>query len=161
MFYKQTLILLSFLMCAIVTSFSFAESIKFNGLIISNLWIKEPIGNHSMTSGYLTIKNTNSYDERLIAITSNIAKKSEIHEMIVHNNIMKMNVLNDGLKIPANSIVYLKPGSYHVMFMKLYKKLKIMSTHKINLNFEKAGQLNIDFPVHKKFSDIKSTKHHH
>ena len=161
MFYNQTLILLSFLMCAIVTSFSFAESIKFNGLIISNLWIKEPIGNHSMTSGYLTIKNTNAYDERLIAITSNIAKKSEIHEMIVDNDIMKMNVLNDGLKIPANSIVHLKPGSYHVMFMKLYKKLKIMSTHKINLNFEKAGQLNIDFPVHKKFSDIKSTKHHH
>ena len=58
MFYKHFLILLSFLMCAIVTSFSFAESIKFNGLIISNLWIKEPIGNHSMTSGYLTIKNT-------------------------------------------------------------------------------------------------------
>ena len=161
MFYKQTLILLSFLMCAIVTSFSFAESIKFNGLIISNLWIKEPIGNHSMTSGYLTIKNTNTYDERLIAITSNIAKKSEIHEMIIDNDIMKMNVLNDGLKIPANSIVHLKPGSYHVMFMKLYKKLKIMSTHKINLNFEKAGQLNIDFPVHKKFSDIKSTKYHH
>ena len=161
MFYKQTLILLSFLMCAIVTSFSFAESIKFNGLIISNLWIKEPIGNHSMTSGYFKIKNTNAYDERLIAITSNIAKKSEIHEMIVDNDIMKMNVLNDGLKIPANSIVHLKPGSYHVMFMKLYKKLKIMSTHKINLNFEKAGQLNIDFPVHKKFSDIKSTTHHH
>ena len=161
MFYNQTLILLSFLMCAIVTSFSFAESIKFNGLIISNLWIKEPIGNHSMTSGYLTIKNTNAYDERLIAITSNIAKKSEIHEMFVDNDIMKMNVLNDGLKIPANSIVHLKPGSYHVMFMKLYKKLKIMSTHKINLNFEKAGQLNIDFPVHKKFSDIKSSKHHH
>ena len=161
MFYNQTLILLSFLMCAIVTSFSFAESIKFNGLIISNLWIKEPIGNHSMTSGYLMIKNTNAYDERLIAITSNIAKKSEIHEMIVDNDIMKMNVLNDGLKIPANSIVHLKPGSYHVMFMKLYKKLKIMSTHKINLHFEQAGQLNIDFPVHKKFSDIKSTKHHH
>ena len=161
MFYKQTLIFLSFLMCAIVTSFSFAESIKFNGLIISNLWIKEPIGNHSMTSGYLKIKNTNAYDERLIAITSNIAKKSEIHEMIIDNDIMKMNVLNDGLKIPANSTVHLKPGSYHIMFMKLQKKIKIMSTHKINLNFEKSGQLNIDVSVHKKFSDIKSTKHHH
>jgi len=161
MFYKQTLIFLSFLMCAVVTSFSFAESIKFNGLIISNLWIKEPIGNHSMTSGYLTIKNTNAYDEHLIAIISNIAKKSEIHEMIIDNDIMKMNVLNDGLKIPANSTVHLKPGSYHIMFMKLQKKIKIMSTHKINLNFEKSGQLNIDVSVHKKFSDIKSTKHHH
>ena len=80
--------------------------------------------------------------------------------MIVENDIMKMNILNDGLKIPANSRVRLKPGSYHVMFMQLYKKLKIMSTHKINLNFEKAGQLNVHFPVYKKFSDIKLTKHH-
>ena len=160
MFYKQTLILLSFLICTLATSFSFAENIKFNGLIISNFWIKEPIGNHSITSGYLTIKNTNSYDETLIAITTNFAKKSEIHEMIVENDIMKMNILNDGLKIPANSLVSLKPGSYHVMFMKLYKKLKIMSTHQINLNFEKAGQLNVPFPVYKKFSDIKFTKHH-
>jgi copper(I)-binding protein len=160
MFYKQTLILLSFLICTLATSFSFAENIKFNGLIISNFWIKEPIGNHSITSGYFTIKNTNSYDETLIAITTNFAKKSEIHEMIVDNDIMKMNVLNDGLKIPANSIVHLKPGSYHVMFMKLYKKLKIMSTHQINLNFEKTGQLNVPFPVYKKFSDIKFTKHH-
>jgi len=73
---------------------------------------------------------------------------------------MKMNILNDGLKIPANSKVHLKSGSYHVMFMKLYKKLKIMSTHQINLNFEKTGQLNVPFPVYKKFSDIKFTKHH-
>ena len=160
MFYKQTLILLSFLICTLDTSFSFAENIKFNGLIISNFWIKESIGNHSITSGYLTIKNTNSYDETLIDITTNFAKKSEIHEMIIENDIMKMNILNDGLKIPANSIVLLKPGSYHVMFMKLYKKLKIMSTHKINLNFEKVGQLNVHFPVYKKFSDIKFTKHH-
>ena len=160
MFYKQTFILFSFLICTLATSFSFAKNIKFNGLIISNFLIKEPIGNHSMTSGYLTIKNTNSYDENLLVITASFAKKSEIHEMIIENDIMKMNILNDGLKIPAKSIVHLKPGSYHVMFTKLYKKLKIMSTHKINLNFEKAGQLNIDFPVYKKFNDIKLTKHH-
>ena len=160
MFYKQTFILLSFLICTLATSSSFAENIKFDGLIISNFWIKEPIGYHSMTSGYLTIKNTNAYDEHLIDINSNFTKKSEIHEMIIENDIMKMNVLNDGLKIPANSIVRLKPGSYHVMFMQLYKKLKIMSTHKINLNFKKVGQLNVHFPVYKKFSNIKFTKHH-
>ena len=160
MFYKQTFILLSFLVCTLATSFSFAKNIKFNGLIISNFWIKEPIGNHSMTSGYLTIKNTNAYDEYLIDINSNFAKKSEIHEMIIEDDIMKMNVLNNSLKIPANSMVHLQPGSYHVMFMKLYKKLKIMSTHKVNLNFEKAGQLNIKFPVYKKSPDMKVTKHH-
>ena len=160
MLYKQTFILLSFLIYILATSFGFAKDIEFNGLIISNFWIKEPIGNHSMTSGYLTIKNTNIYDEHLISINSNFTKKTEIHEIIIENDIMKMNVLNNGLKIPANSIVHLKPASYHVMFMKLYKKLKIMSTHKINLNFEKAGKLNIKFPVYKKFSDIKLTKHH-
>ena len=160
MFYKQTFILFSFLVCTLATSFSFAKNIKFNGLIISNFLIKETIGNHSMTSGYLTIKNTNAYDDHLIAINSNFTKKSEIHQMIIENDIMKMNVLNNGLKIPANSTVHLRPGSYHVMFIKLYKKLKIMSTHKINLNFEKAGQLSIKFPVYKKFSDIKLNKHH-
>ncbi len=36
-----------------------------------------------------------------------------------------------------------------------------MSTNKINFNFVKAGLLDIDVPVHKKFSDISPVKHDH
>ena len=108
-----------------ITSSSFGNSIKFNGLILSNFWIKETIGNHKMTSGYLSIENKNRVDERLLSVTSEIAKKNQLHNMIVKNDIMKMENLNNGIVIRAKSKLSLKPGSYHIMFMKLLKPLKI------------------------------------
>mgnify|MGYP005754197575 FL=1 len=93
--FKSKSFFLNLIIYMAITSSSFANSIKFNGLILSNFWIKETIGNHKMTSGYLTIENKNSVDERLLSLTSEIAKKNQLHNMIVKNDIMKMENLNN------------------------------------------------------------------
>ena len=142
-------------------SISFSKNIKLNGLVISNYWIKEPIGKQSIASGYLTIKNTNTFDEYLINITSKISKKIEIHEMIIKDDIMRMKLLVDGLKIRAGSVVHLKPGGYHIMFKKLKINIKAMDNHKINLNFKKSGILSINTTVYKKITSKVSNKHNH
>ena len=73
--FKSKSFFLNLIICMAITSSSFGNSIKFNGLILSNFWIKETIGNHKMTSGYLSIENKNRVDERLLSVTSEIAKK--------------------------------------------------------------------------------------
>jgi len=55
MSFKSISIFFNFLIFVFMTSASTASSIKFNGLVFSNFWIKETIGNHKITSGYLTI----------------------------------------------------------------------------------------------------------
>ena len=92
-----------FLIFTFITSPSGASSIKFNGLVLSNFWIKETIGNHKITSGYLTIENKNNFDERLETVTSEISEKTQLHNMVVKNDIMKMENLNNGIVIKAKS----------------------------------------------------------
>ena len=157
--FKSKSFFLNLIIYMAITSSSFANSIKFNGLILSNFWIKETIGNHKMTSGYLTIENKNSVDERLLSLTSEIAKKNQLHNIIVKNDIMKMENLNNGIVIKAKSKIDLKPGNYHIMFMKLHNPLKIMNKYKVTLKFKNAGAVILEMPVHKKKSN-NNTKHH-
>ena len=159
--FKTKSFFLNLIICVAITSSSFANSIKFNGLILSNFWIKETIGNHKMTSGYLTIENKNSVDERLLSLTSEIAKKNQLHNIIVKNDIMKMENLNNGIVIRAKSKLSLKPGSYHIMFMKLRKPLKITKKYKVILNFKNAGSVTLEMPVRKNRSNNKAKHHDH
>jgi copper(I)-binding protein len=114
-----------------------------------------------MTSGYLSIENKNRVDERLLSVTSEIAKKNQLHNMIVKNDIMKMENLNNGIVIRAKSKLSLKPGSYHIMFMKLRKPLKITKKYKVTLNFKNAGSVTLEMPVHKNRSNNKAKHHDH
>ena len=161
MSFKLISIFFNFLIFIFITSPSTASSIKFNGLVLSNFWIKETIGNHKITSGYLTIENKNNFDERLETVTSEISEKTQLHNMIVKNDIMKMENLNNGIVIRAKSKLSLKPGSYHIMFMKLRKPLKITKKYKVILNFKNAGSVTLEMPVHKNRSNNKAKHHDH
>ncbi len=118
---------------------AFAEKNTFKTLVIQNVWIKENPFNHLMTAGYLTIHNTSNSDTKLIAVSSSIAERIEIHQMSMDNDIMKMRPLKDGLIIPANDITYLKPGDFHLMFFGLKKQMNPEETHLINLTFHNLG----------------------
>ena len=122
---------------------AFAEKNTFKTLVIQNVWIKDSPLNHPMTAAYLTIHNTSNSDTTLIAISSSIAERIEIHQMSMDNDIMKMRPLKDGLIIPANDITYLKPGDFHLMFFGLKKQMTPMETHLINLTFQNLGTIAV------------------
>lgn len=66
--------------------------------------------------------------------------------MAMDNGVMKMRPIH-GLEVPAGKSVQLKPGGYHIMFMKLKHQLKVGEVVKGSLTFEKAGTMSVDFPV--------------
>ena len=136
-------------------SSAFAEKNTFKTLIIQNVWIKENPFNHPMTAGYLTIHNKSNSDAKLIAVSSSIAKRIEIHQMNMSNDIMKMRPLKDGLIIPANAITYLKPGDFHLMFFGLKKQMTPMETHLINLTFKDLGTIAVHALVKPSENDEK------
>ena len=125
-------------------SSAFAEKNIFKTLVIQNVWIKDNPFNHQMTAGYLTIHNTSNSDTKLMEVSSSIAKRIEIHQMSMDNDIMKMRPLKDGLIIPANDITYLKPGDFHLMFFGLKKQMTPMETHLINLTFQNLGTIAVN-----------------
>ncbi|MDC1087239.1 copper chaperone PCu(A)C, partial [Alphaproteobacteria bacterium] len=141
---------------------SFAETLNFKGLVIEDFWIKSSIGNHKMTSGYLKIKNTNNFDERLTSVVSDFSKKIELHGMALKNDIMTMKKLDNGLMIRAGTEVHLRPGNYHLMFINLNGQVKVMNSYKVNFIFENSGSVMIDMPVlEKKFKVDYNHNHKH
>jgi len=96
---------------------------------------------------YMTIDNKLSIADRLTGLSSEVAKKLQIHETKMENGIMKMREISGGLPVPAGGSVVLKPGGYHVMLIDLNKPLKAGETFPLTLVFEKAGKISITVPV--------------
>lgn len=111
-----------------------------------NLMIKEPIlrataPNAGATAGYLTIHNHSQTDDRLIAVKAEFARKSEIHEMKMVGDVMKMRPLEGGIIIPAGGMALLEKGGNHLMFMGLTEQIKFEEDYQFTLVFEKAGEI--------------------
>ena len=137
------------------SNIAIAEGIKFKQLEIEEAWIKETPPNHSVTGGYLKIKNDGNTADVLIGVSADFAMKSEIHEMKMEGDVMKMRPLENGLVIPADEEVYLKPGGYHLMFMRLKEQMVPKDVHQVTLTFKNNGSITIPMTVHKMSHGMK------
>ena len=152
--------LLSIFIFITLASKGFAETLSQNGFNFSNFWIKEVVANNKSTSGYFTIENTNDQDERLIFMSSNFSEKTELHNMIVENDIMKMKHLSEGVIIKAKSKLILKPGGYHLMFIKLNEDLQLKKKYDVYFRFKSGKTIVLSMPVQNKASNPKQKTHH-
>jgi hypothetical protein len=99
------------------------------------------------TAAYMMIKNGGAEDT-LVSATISEANMVEIHETAAAaNGMMEMRPLAQGLKIPANGNVELKPGGYHVMVMGLKQDLNVGSNVKLKLTFKSGKTLELTAPV--------------
>jgi copper(I)-binding protein len=88
---------------------------------------------------------------KLVAASSPVAGVTEVHEMKMEGDIMKMKAVAGGLDLPAGKTVELKPGGYHVMLMDLKAALPKDSTIPLTLVFKDAkgmeSRLELKVPV--------------
>jgi len=97
--------------------------------------------------GYLTIANTGSTADRLVAASSPAAGKVEIHEMTMDGGVMKMRALANGLPIEPGKTAALAPGGNHLMLLDLKAPLKAGDKVPVTLTFEKAGKIDVTLDV--------------
>jgi hypothetical protein len=131
-------------------SFSaFAHDYKVGDLTLTHPWTRATPPKAKAGGGFVEIVNTGSESDRLINASSDVAGKTEIHEMAVTDGVMKMRKLEDGIEIPAGETVALKPGGLHIMFMGLNQSFEEGSKVPVVLTFEKAGDVTIELSVAK------------
>lgn len=140
-------LLLALASATLMTGAAMAHDYKIGDLVIDHPVMRETPANAPVSGGYMTIKNNGSEADRLIAVEVGFAGKSEIHEMSMSGDVMKMRELENGLEIAANSEVKLMPGGYHLMFMKLEKQLTKGEKYVATLTFEKAGSIDVTLNV--------------
>ena len=143
MFYQKTV--KYFLIFSFFSLLFFSSNLNAE-ISVENEWARvTPSGTGSV---YMEIKNNGNSDDKLLSASSDKAGMVMIHRSIREGDISKMIHIPDGITIPGNSSVSLKPGDYHLMLMNLDKNLSLGDKISIILNFEKNDSLEIN-PVAK------------
>jgi copper(I)-binding protein len=120
---------------------------RVGDLMFESPFARATLPNQPVAGAFLTITNTGSEDDVLIAVSTPAAARGEVHEMAMDGETMQMRELADGLVIPAGEAVELKPGGYHLMFMELEQPLVEGETVEVSLEFQKAGVVTIPFAI--------------
>lgn len=132
--------------CSMATGLAFSQT---QAIDIKNAWVRSAVPGQSATGAFLTI--THKDGARLVRGASAVAGVTEIHEMKMEGDIMKMRALPHGLDLPAGRPVDLAPGGYHIMLMDLKGALPNDSVVPITLWFKDAkgveSQLELKLPV--------------
>jgi periplasmic copper chaperone A len=131
----------------LIANAALADDYKLGALEISHPWSRATPKSADTAAGYLTIKNTGTTPDRLVAATLSDAATAQIHQMTMDNGVMKMREVPNGLEIKPGETVELKPQSFHVMFMGLKEPLVKGQMVKGTLTFEKAGTIDVEFAV--------------
>ena len=128
---------------------SLSHEYKIGNLKILHPYIIETPPGARTAGGYMKIVNTGNQTDYLSLVTVEFTKVTEIHEMKMENDVMKMRKIKGGLEIPAGGFTELKHDGYHIMFMNLLKPMIKGETHEGTLYFEKTGNIKVIFTVEK------------
>ena len=115
---------------------------------------------HTVNSAaFMKISNNSEKTLALVAASSDIAKRVELHSHTMSGGMMKMRQV-DAITIDANATVELRPGSFHIMFFGLKSPLVDGQSVKLKLYFNNGDEIIVDAPI-KKITKQKKMKHNH
>lgn len=123
----------------------FAQDAKVGDLVIMEPWARATIGQVKTGAAYLTVVNHGAAGDRLLAVSTPVAAKAQLHTHIMDDGVMKMRPV-EAIEIEAKGSTALKPGGFHVMLMGVQNPLKEGDAFPMTLTFESAG--NVDVEVH-------------
>ena len=113
-----------------------AGAVQAQTVDVKDAWVRSSVPGQKATGAFM--KLTARDGARLVSASSPVAGVTEVHEMKMEGDVMKMRALTGGLDLPAGKTVELKPGGYHVMLMDLKAALPKESTVPLTLVFKDA-----------------------
>ncbi|WP_288841214.1 copper chaperone PCu(A)C [uncultured Deefgea sp.] len=131
-------------LCAALTvsvSLSFAQE----PVSIDQVWARATPPQAANAGVFMSI--TSPTTDQLLSASSVLARKTEIHEMIMADGVMKMRQITTGLPITSQQPLTLAPGGYHIMLLGLKKDLVAGEKLPLTLHFAKAGAINVTIDV--------------
>lgn len=115
---------------------------------VREAWVRATVPGQKSSGAFM--KLTAKEGTRLVGADSPVAGITEVHEMKMEGDVMKMRAAPD-VELPAGKTVEFKPGGYHVMLMDLKTPLKKDSAIPLTLMFKDAkgveSKVEVQLPV--------------
>ncbi len=120
----------------------------FAEIIVHEPYARASSSNSASGGSFMVIENTGAEDDRLISARSDVAERVELHTHKEDGDgIMRMVEVEEGFAVPADGKALLIRGSDHVMFFGLKESFVPGQTFNVTLEFEKAGEKEIEVVV--------------
>ena len=103
---------------------------------VSGAWARATVAGQSSSAAYMVL--TAPAAQTLVAAETDAAGLTELHEMAMQGDVMRMRQLANGLALPAGQAVTLKPGGLHIMLMQLKRPLQAGEVLPLTLTFKAA-----------------------
>jgi copper(I)-binding protein len=136
------------LLCAAALLAGAVQAQSAAPVAVDGAWARASVQGQKATGAFMRL--TASEDTRLVRAQSPAAGVTEVHEMKMEGDVMKMRAV-PALDLPAGKAVELKPGGYHVMLMDLKAPLAKGTSLPLTLVFKDAkgveSQLQVQVPV--------------
>lgn len=135
-----------FALLCLLTLNAHGHGYTLGDLKIIHPWARATVPGQANGGAYLQIDNTGAAD-RLISAQVDVAGATELHQMSMDGEVMRMQKLENGIDLPAKQKVELKPGGLHIMLLGLKAPLKEGDKLPLRLKFEKAGEITVEIHV--------------
>ncbi len=106
-------------------------------ITVTEPWVRGTVASQKATGAFMKLETKQPVS--LISASSPVAGITEIHEMAMEKDVMKMRQIAS-LAVAPGKPAELKPGGYHVMLLDLKQPLKAGDSVPITLTFEKADK---------------------
>lgn len=108
-------------------------------LTIADPWAKA--ADTGMSAAFGMLKNPTGKPITVIAATSPVGTSLQLHEVVMNDGKMVMQQKAGGFKVAAGSMLELKPGGNHIMFMGLKKPITAGSLVPVTLIMSDGSQM--------------------
>ncbi len=124
-----------------------ARSFVLGGIEVTGPWARASLPASADGGGFFTLTNKGTVPDRLIAASSPLAERVEIHFIKVVGDGLRMREREGGLALPPGTTLTLKPRGYHLLLTGLKAPLEPGSQAPVTLAFENAGKMDIELAV--------------
>jgi len=113
---------------------------------IGDAWSRPTPPGVDVGAAYFTITSRGRNYDRLVGVSSPIAKRAELHVSRMEGGVMKMRHLN-AVEVKPGTPTAFEPSGRHVMLVGLKKPLKRGESFPLVLKFANAGSVEVQVKV--------------
>jgi copper(I)-binding protein len=116
------------------------------GIEVREAFARATIGKATSGVVYVTLVNRASRPDRLLAASTPVAARTDLHMTVRDGDVVRMRRL-ETVEIPAGETVAFEPGGAHVMLSGLHAPLREGDRFDLTLEFEAAGTITVEVTV--------------
>jgi copper(I)-binding protein len=138
---------------------SFAHAHQPEHIVVGPSFARASLPGQNNGAAYLSLKNTSSDTDALIAVTSPAAANVELHAMAMQDKVMRMREVSS-IELAPGATVAMQPGKgYHLMLTGLKAPLKAGDKLPLRLQFKHAGTIEMAIPVQDSMAGMQMKPH--